>query len=823
MIRCCVAGCAALGLLLGAASLHAQEVRCVDTVAELDAAVRIAEDDDVEIHLVRGSYDITGTVLECFAGSICVDDADPDDNIDIIGGYAPGCGSRQLDPFATELTADDASIYIYGADDSGDLRLESLTLRGVRSLIRLGGAFSDGYRMTLSRVALVDAPMVIDASNVTVGNSIIVDSAEAFGLYVGCALALATEGLDTVSVSHSVFTDNPQRGLCLMDGDTHGGWSLTVANSLFWNNGGVDLYLRGEGDDSDASLVANILQDSSIVPAPAQPPSGSLNADPQFVNPADENFRLQSDSPAVNSGALLASSQTGQDADGGPRWIGSRPDRGAYETNIDDTNIITVTNTSDQIAPLVTGSLRWAIVQANNDGGLNTIRFNIPGGCPRIIDLNAPLPDITDRVIIEGYSQPGSAANTSSWGFNADLCIGISGDLSDDHALRIPDTVPESHYLQVSGIGFGGFDVAAVRIAGGAGSWIHGNQFGGELGGIALGNSAVNVRIGGASYHNLIGGDEPAQRNLIAFAWEAGVQLLDNSAGADGYDNYVTNNLIGTNAGGSAAAPNQLGLLVRTRGNRIEDNVISGNMTHGIFLEGGLADDNYVVGNRIGLKAFAICAPLPCTPDYALGNIDMGVLVQGGGSDNYFGSNTVAFNGQKGIRLFDGQRNKLLHNRVYENESLGIDIGVAGVNPSYNANDPGSAGLANRGINAPAIAFARGGEHEGRVTGIFLSSNGNYIVQVFTDTACDGSGRGEGRTPLTVALAMISNAAPGSNGSVVFDIPFDTTLSLQPRYITAVVTDPQGNSSEFSDCQAYDCDQIFAHGFVGAADRCSEP
>jgi hypothetical protein len=127
------------------------------------------------------------------------------------------------------------------------------------------------------------------------------------------------------------------------------------------------------------------------------------------------------------------------------------PAAGAYETNVDDTNTITVTNTSDQLVPQIVGSLRWAITQANADGGLNYIHFDIPGGCPRIIDLAASLPTITDRVIIDGYTQPGNAENTSAYGFNADICVGIRGDLSDDYAFRIPSSVSASHYLQLSG------------------------------------------------------------------------------------------------------------------------------------------------------------------------------------------------------------------------------------------------------------------------------------------------------------------------------------------------------------------------------------
>jgi parallel beta-helix repeat protein len=272
------------------------------------------------------------------------------------------------------------------------------------------------------------------------------------------------------------------------------------------------------------------------------------------------------------------------------------------------------------------------------------------------------------------------------------------------------------------------------------------------------------------------------------------------------------------------SAPNALGLRVRTRDNRIEDNVISGNLGHGILVEGNLANDNYIVGNRIGLKSFALCAPQPCDPDYSLGNFEMGVLVQGGGDRNYIGSNTVAYNGEKGIRLFDGLRNKVLHNRVYENASLGLDLGVAGVNPIYNAGDPATADLPNRGINAPAIAYARGGPHAGRLVGVFASSDGSYVLQSFLSDSCDASGRGEGQRTLSLALIDIDNQQPGSNGTAVFDLPVESAFNLQPRYITATITDAQGNTSEFSDCQAYDCDVIFSYDHDSAsAERCAAP
>src|SRR5260370_38206877 len=78
-----------------------------------------------------------------------------------------------------------------------------------------------------------------------------------------------------------------------------------------------------------------------------------------------------------------------------------------------------------------TGSLRQAILDANSMGG-GTINFNIPGsGVHTISTLSVP-PTITQTVILDGYHQPGSSANTNppTMGINAVLLIELNGQFS---------------------------------------------------------------------------------------------------------------------------------------------------------------------------------------------------------------------------------------------------------------------------------------------------------------------------------------------------------------------------------------------------------
>src|SRR6266404_3441808 len=86
--------------------------------------------------------------------------------------------------------------------------------------------------------------------------------------------------------------------------------------------------------------------------------------------------------------------------------------------------VFTVMNTNDTGG----GSLRQAILDSNSMGG-GTINFNIPGGGVHTISPLTVLPTITQTVTIDGYTQPGSSANTNppTIGINAVIVIQLSG------------------------------------------------------------------------------------------------------------------------------------------------------------------------------------------------------------------------------------------------------------------------------------------------------------------------------------------------------------------------------------------------------------
>src|SRR5438874_2131308 len=80
---------------------------------------------------------------------------------------------------------------------------------------------------------------------------------------------------------------------------------------------------------------------------------------------------------------------------------------------------LTVTTTADSGA----GSLRQAILDANAAAGTDTIAFNIPGAGVQTIAPLTNLPMVTEAVVIDGYTQPGTSANSLATGDNAVLLI----------------------------------------------------------------------------------------------------------------------------------------------------------------------------------------------------------------------------------------------------------------------------------------------------------------------------------------------------------------------------------------------------------------
>jgi hypothetical protein len=257
------------------------------------------------------------------------------------------------------------------------------------------------------------------------------------------------------------------------------------------------------------------------------------------------------------------------------------------------TVVYTVRNANDS----GTDSLRAAIVLANRNPGPDEIHFNVPGVRAFTVSLVTDLPSITDPVRIDGYTQPGAVRATT--GKDAALRVVINASsVAYGLDLRTDDSVITGLVVQgAAGPVAAGVDCdnAGICVTG-ADNVISGNYVGVSLSGkAALGNNHEGVQIEGDG--NVVGGSDPGDRNVIPANGDEGIDI-------EGAKNVVHGNLIGTAAGGTADLGNTAGgVKIIGDSNKVggngagEGNVISGNGGIGVYANG---NDNTVDGNLIG-------------------------------------------------------------------------------------------------------------------------------------------------------------------------------------------------------------------------------
>lgn len=194
---------------------------------------------------------------------------------------------------------------------------------------------------------------------------------------------------------------------------------------------------------------------------------------------------------------------------------------------------------------------------------------------------------------------------------------------------------------------------------------VQGNLIGTDAAGsVALRNVLEGVFIFNGS-NNTIGGTASGAGNVISGNGGSGVSVLGSTATG----NVVAGNLIGTDASGSVAVPNDdQGVLVRTSDNTIGGttggarNVISGNDASGVRVEGfdgGPVTGTVIQGNFIGTDASGTAA---------LGNFAGISLVHS--QDTVVGGtvaaarNVVSANGNNGISVVSSPGTTVQGNRV---------------------------------------------------------------------------------------------------------------------------------------------------------------
>lgn len=773
---------AVLRLLLGAtvvAALPARAVTyCADDVAELvlnlTSAAQSLEADEVRIR--TGTFGLTGDISLPVSGSLRVS-----------GGWNAGCTVSSGIPTSTTITNATPIRRLIVLRPRADLVIERVSFEGINRLIveDLGSSPTANGTLTLRRSRFIDntsGPLFRPRdSNVRVENNLItgpmqrgftLDRSSAIAPFVADihnnTIFGADEGAEIGGTLGSVrFRNN------VMYGGPTDGRLLIVDGQVAVNHN------RMGSIGAQSGGTANPAFDNLLGVAP------DLNA----------SFVPNAGSPMVNSGTNnIVGGLPATDYLGNPRRIGSRVDRGARESAFSDITSLTVTSTADS-GP---GSLRQAILDANFGSGEETIEFALSGSCPRSITLATPLPTISTSMTIDGFTQPGASPNNNedsdADGDNSVHCVVLVGD-----GTSIFNLAPGANQdVTIRGLAFYRATNTQIQVTGAGRVTIIGNTF--NTGTSFFEPQVPQYAIGlGAAPGSRIGGTDEADRNIIGRASVAGIRL-----GA-GEGRAIERNWIGIAKSGLSAVANGIGIVsVDGRFDSIDGNVIGNSVSHAITIDGPQATAN-IQRNRIGRSATGMGPPAS--------NGGNGIRFIDG--DNFFVRvNRVSDNLADGIVVLAAVQNAdLTGNEIIGNAGLGIDLSPDGVNPIDT--DTGASG-ANASQNAPELFSAIGGFDSGTVRGRLRSANGQYSITFYRSNACDQSGHGEGRELIGGAQVTISSGTAIADGSVQFTAPITADANLINDAITAIATrlgPSTGASSEFSACEAYVVDDVFANGF----------
>ncbi len=247
---------------------------------------------------------------------------------------------------------------------------------------------------------------------------------------------------------------------------------------------------------------------------------------------------------------------------------------------------VLVANTNDS-GP---GSLRQALLDANDSPDENYVVLNLPGPAPHTIQVQSPLPEITSPIIIDGWSQ-----GVTNGPPGIELVGPGGGNPIDGLVITAGNST-------VRGLALNGF-ATAIRLGTAGGNIIQGNYIGTDVTGtIAAGNSGDGIYI--SSPGNIVGGTTPGTGNVISANAGNGVVLASSSAS----NNVIQGNWIGTGAGGVGSLGNGANGVFLTGGalgNLIggtaggAPNVIALNGGTGITLDATAGNRNGLLGNRI--------------------------------------------------------------------------------------------------------------------------------------------------------------------------------------------------------------------------------
>lgn len=325
-----------------------------------------------------------------------------------------------------------------------------------------------------------------------------------------------------------------------------------------------------------------------------------------------------------------------------------------------------------------------------------------------------------------------------------------------------------------------------IRIYYSKNNIISSNKIGTDLEGNAPLPNATGINLLGGEQQQYYGGNR-IQNNTISGNLDEGI-FLESS------NDIIVQNFIGSNAAGTLAIPNRNGIQVfngtyNIIGEPERGNVISGNSEYGIWINNGAY--NRILNNNLGTQTDRT-SPLP--------NGVAGIVLNGSfqeiggvGSGN---SNLIAYHSQAGIILNSGYGR---YNRIFENKflqnSIGIDLGNDGISRNDRLDSDNGP---NNLQNYPELSEGATMESGSLTLNYLLPSDPGYSAFPLTVELFKSDGNRQGVEYLGSDVYTENDIPKGKKTkAVIIGLPSGSSL-ISGDKVTAIATDAEGNTSEFS-------------------------
>lgn len=223
----------------------------------------------------------------------------------------------------------------------------------------------------------------------------------------------------------------------------------------------------------------------------------------------------------------------------------------------------------------------------------------------------------------------------------------------------------------------------------------------------------------------------------------------------------------------------------------MESNLVHSNVAHGVLISGTDSAEIAIFNSIIGLQADLTTAAgnggdgiRVVDASIVQIGIGEGTMVRG---DSAL-TNTITANGGNGVSVLGTASSVTIEgNVIYDNEGLGIDLGDDDVtdNDSMDS-DSGPNSLQNH-------AVLTAGSLSTLLVELDSLPSVNFNVDIYTNESCDESDHGEGKT-YQGSLVLATDSSGYASQTI------SMTSSLAGHFVTALTTNTDGDTSEFSAC-----------------------